>query len=165
MSEPDTIPCLSLWQPWASLMALGAKANETRSWETLYRGPLAIQAAQMWNSELWRICHTSPFREVLKPCYGFKRLRPRITVGGGRVRMPRGEVVCVVDLVDCVRITRENAPTGNELAFGDYTPGRFMWITKNVRRFVEPVPVTGRQGLFRVPRSLLAAELERAVAA
>jgi hypothetical protein len=36
---------LSLWQPWASLVALGVKTIETRSWSTKYRGPLAIHAA------------------------------------------------------------------------------------------------------------------------
>ncbi len=35
---------LSLWQPWASLIALGVKTIETRSWATNYRGPLAIHA-------------------------------------------------------------------------------------------------------------------------
>lgn len=36
---------LSLWQPWASLVTLGVKTIETRSWSTKYRGPLAIHAA------------------------------------------------------------------------------------------------------------------------
>lgn len=36
---------LTLWQPWASLVALGVKTIETRSWSTGYRGPLAIHAA------------------------------------------------------------------------------------------------------------------------
>jgi hypothetical protein len=35
---------LSLWQPWATLVALGVKKLETRSWSTTYRGPLAIHA-------------------------------------------------------------------------------------------------------------------------
>jgi activating signal cointegrator 1 len=33
-----------LWQPWASLVALGVKTIETRHWTTSYRGPLAIPA-------------------------------------------------------------------------------------------------------------------------
>ena len=37
---------LTLWQPWASLIAVGAKTIETRSWSTKYRGPLAIHAAK-----------------------------------------------------------------------------------------------------------------------
>lgn len=36
---------LTLHQPWASLIALGVKTIETRSWSTQYRGPLAIHAA------------------------------------------------------------------------------------------------------------------------
>lgn len=36
---------ITLWQPWASLVAIGAKTIETRSWATKYRGPLAIHAA------------------------------------------------------------------------------------------------------------------------
>lgn len=35
---------LTLHQPWASLVALGVKTIETRSWATRYRGPLAIHA-------------------------------------------------------------------------------------------------------------------------
>lgn len=42
---PTSIPVLSLWQPWATLVALGVKTIETRSWSTHYRGPLAIHAA------------------------------------------------------------------------------------------------------------------------
>lgn len=37
---------LTLHQPWASLIALGVKTVETRSWSTAYRGPLAIHAAK-----------------------------------------------------------------------------------------------------------------------
>jgi hypothetical protein len=32
---------LTLHQPWATLVALGAKQIETRSWAASYRGPLA----------------------------------------------------------------------------------------------------------------------------
>jgi hypothetical protein len=37
---------LTLAQPWATLVAIGAKKIETRSWPTNYRGPLAIQFAR-----------------------------------------------------------------------------------------------------------------------
>ena len=37
---------LSLWQPWASLIAAGVKRFETRHWETRHRGPIAIHAAK-----------------------------------------------------------------------------------------------------------------------
>ncbi|HVM07165.1 MAG TPA: ASCH domain-containing protein [Acidimicrobiales bacterium] len=37
---------ISLWQPWASLIAYGVKTIETRSWSTPYRGRIAIHAAK-----------------------------------------------------------------------------------------------------------------------
>ena len=36
---------ITIWQPWASLLACGGKRFETRSWATSYRGPIAIHAA------------------------------------------------------------------------------------------------------------------------
>jgi hypothetical protein len=36
---------LSLRQPWASMIASGAKTIETRVWSTRYRGPILICAA------------------------------------------------------------------------------------------------------------------------
>lgn len=37
---------ITIWQPWASLLAHGMKQYETRSWATKYRGPIAIHAAK-----------------------------------------------------------------------------------------------------------------------
>src|SRR5262245_34467015 len=41
-----TMKALSLWQPHATLMTVGAKKIETRSWATDYRGLVAIHAAK-----------------------------------------------------------------------------------------------------------------------
>lgn len=38
--------CLSVRQPWASLIAAGRKTIEVRTWSTRYRGPLLICASQ-----------------------------------------------------------------------------------------------------------------------
>lgn len=56
---------LSLHQPWASLVALGVKTIETRSWSTSYRGPLAIHAAKRtpeYGLEVgrWTVCPSYP---------------------------------------------------------------------------------------------------------
>ncbi|HBE02405.1 MAG TPA: hypothetical protein DC049_08000 [Spirochaetia bacterium] len=62
-----------------------------------------------------------------------------------------GALVGIVDVIDCVKITAENAPVEPERTFGDYTPGRFAIITENARRFRTPIPYRGAQGLFDVP--------------
>lgn len=42
----DDLRCITLHQPYASLVARRLKRFETRSWKTSYRGPLAIHAGQ-----------------------------------------------------------------------------------------------------------------------
>jgi hypothetical protein len=37
---------LTILEPWASIIACGAKQIETRSWSTKYRGSIAIHAGK-----------------------------------------------------------------------------------------------------------------------
>lgn len=56
---------LTLTQPWATLVAIGAKRVETRSWSTNYRGPIAIHAAKGFPPEARALCDEEPFRSCL----------------------------------------------------------------------------------------------------
>ena len=127
---------ISLWQPWASAIALGMKRNETRHWHSSYRGPLLIHAAKKKN-----------------------KLPPDlIEVFGQDISdMPYGSIICRVNLVDCQLITLQNRPPEGTLerALGDYTPGRFMWLTDNHKTFDNPIPFRGSQGFFNVPDELI----------
>ena len=140
--------CISLWNPWAFLMAINAKRNETRSWPTAYRGELAIHAAKKWNNDLRDVCAMPPFVGVLGE---FLRSTAHDISVYTREYMPFGAIVAVVDLVDCVQITEKNLPDGNELDFGDYRADRFMWQTENAKRLRLPIPFRGQQGLFALP--------------
>jgi hypothetical protein len=63
------VKALTLWQPWASLVALGVKSIETRSWSTSYRGPLAVHAAKRKPEQdlrLWMPLHSAMKRQL--PC-------------------------------------------------------------------------------------------------
>lgn len=130
------IKALSLWQPWASLIALRDKEYETRGWETNWRGQLVIHAAK-YQGEM-NICRTSPFRECL--------------IAGGITKpseMPMGVALCVVDLVDCIPVEKLWGDlTTKEQAFGNYQAGRFAWKLANVRIFPTPIPCRGMQGLW-----------------
>ena len=46
MGTLTRMPCLSLWEPWATATALEATTVETRSWSTKVRGRIAIHAAK-----------------------------------------------------------------------------------------------------------------------
>lgn len=146
--------CISLWQPWATLMAIGAKTNETRSWATSHRGPLAIHAAKTWNRELAALCQTEPFRSVLvKAAQEANGLAT-----DAEQALSFGVIVAVADLRYCEH-TEDTNPSDAERAFGDYTPGRFAWITDpaRLRRLAKPIPFRARQRIFDVPDELLAA--------
>lgn len=51
---------LSLYQPWATLMVIGAKRIETRSWMSRYRGPLAIHSTKSFPAYAKNLCYGQP---------------------------------------------------------------------------------------------------------
>lgn len=140
---------LSLWQPWAELVASGAKRRETRSWGTAYRGELAIHAAKnRAGLELLRVRGGPPGRddpdglvdEVVRST--LEAIEPD--------GLTFGAIIAVVTLADVVPMTEAliAAQSPVERALGDWRLGRFAWILEDVRRLEHPQPYPGRQGLF-----------------
>lgn len=124
---------------------MGLKRFETRSWQTNYRGPLLICAAR-------RCGDLVTLREITVNLAGIKKT-PFI-VPREMLEYPRGVALCVVDLREIFRTDDPQLQyfcDEQEQILGDFSPGRFAWELTNVRRFKEPWPVTGRQGLFNVP--------------
>lgn len=151
----DRILCLSLWQPWATLIAIGAKHYETRGWPTSHRGPLAIHAAKVWTRDQAILCAKEPFRSALEAAGIAIPLEPGRYFTGRRppVFLPLGSVVATARVVDCVdAYARAGAVGETERAFGDWGPGRFAWQLADVRPLAEPAPIRGAQGLFPVAR-------------
>lgn len=91
---------LSLTQPWATLVAIGEKRIETRSWATNYRGPLAIHASKGFPRWAVELALTEPFRSTLATA-GVKQLAD----------LPTGAVIATCTLVDCLRIV--DKPNGH----------------------------------------------------
>ena len=70
---------LTLYQPWATLIAIGAKKIETRSWGTNYRGPLAIHAGK--NREWEYLINETPFYKALSTHPTVWHMQPPIPWG------------------------------------------------------------------------------------
>jgi activating signal cointegrator 1 len=130
---------LSLWQPWATLIAIGAKQYETRSWATSYRGPLLIHAAKRWD-----------FIDQMHPATEEPIISMLRSAGITKVKqLPFGAVVCMVNLLDCIPTEQIKSKLEvRERAVGDYRNGRFAWKLELVSVFDPPVAAVGRQRLF-----------------
>lgn len=143
---------ISLWEPWATLMALGAKRIETRSWGTRYRGWLAIQASKGGLGKgLLRDCLDEP---AFKLAMAGEQLSP-------------GCIVAVVNLVECcpteahlclpgVFTEYPHLDTPQEREFGDFSEGRWGWVTDQLFRLPQPLPFKAKQGICTVGPDVIA---------
>lgn len=97
---------LSLRQPWASLVTIGVKTIETRSWATKYRGPLAIHAAKRRPPIHWHRpdADLPPAIDLyaMDPCWEWTEGDDYC--GSYRWTGPLGAIVATAQLVDCVPI-------------------------------------------------------------
>lgn len=157
---------ITIHQPWASLVALGVKHIETRSWSTKYRGPIAIHAG------------------LAKPQINYLSMGDYEIESDGRQfllhdlnRSDRlwsldfGAVIATAELVDCLPIHSSSTAhpadpyicahasgglsifdggqgdISDQLPYGDFTAGRYGWWLENITP-IDPVRVRGRQGLW-----------------
>ncbi len=148
---------LTIWQPWAQLLAIGAKEYETRGWPTKYRGPIAIHAGARWLASEASLCWRKPFVDALDAA-GIGPPGP-LPVGRKFPKfLPLGAVIAVAELVDCVPAWPRREGVGDvELAMGDWGPNRFGFRLANPVLLPEPVPCLGKQGMFVLPPAALKA--------
>lgn len=139
------IRALTLYQPWATLMAIGAKPDETRGWaapQSLEIGEaLAIHAG------------------LRDPAIGLQELGPE----GARAALhamqragidvnqppPTGCVLSIHEFRGCRRawLRKDDLPAAERL-FGDYSYGRYAWQLPLLYRLPKPNPCRGHQGLW-----------------
>jgi hypothetical protein len=155
------MPAMSLYQPYASLIAAGAKRYETRDFappQRLLGKRIAIHAAK-------RVPRRGELGEDVEAAIGGALGRDDWF---GRDGLPLGAVVCtaVLDMacrvastpdtrwwaqVDriCTRQSPEPYATYNcgiqTDLFGDYSIGRWCWELMNVQVLPDPIPARGRQ--------------------
>lgn len=130
---------LSLTQPWATLVAIGTKRYETRSWNTLYRGQVAIHASKGFPNACKDLLTVPEFVMSL----------------GVAPQLPLGSIIALVSI-------KSTTPTHSiahklddiELSYGDYSPNRFAWELDGVIKLKNPIPCKGALGLWNVPEEI-----------
>ena len=139
---------ITLHQPWASLIACGAKRIETRSWkppDSLIGAEIAIHAGKRkFGGDL---AYDLEFMNAFDDALG----------AGWPQMMPLGAVVATA-VIDEVRLIDDPdiVPSflyalripRTELVFGDFRQGRYMWLLRNVKPIDPPMAASGRQGFW-----------------
>lgn len=172
---------ISRWQPWASLIACGAKPYETRSWApplSMIGQPVAIHAAKKidkgaaeFAEELMYGQHADGGHDLAKKLSAtMTKARDGVMGVFGHAAMPIGCVVCIARLEAAFElgdraegVTRPSALVVRSMGaadcltvpyddFGDYAPGRWAWLLTNVKPLNPPAPAKGAQGFFDLPQ-------------
>lgn len=131
---------LTLTQPWASLVVLGEKHCETRSWRTSHHGRLAIHAAATQRYGAKSMERISPFRELLEK--------------HDVIDLPLGGIVGFVTLVTCWRTDmteRVAMLTEQERRLGDFGVGRWVWELTEPVALTAPIYCMGALGVWEWP--------------
>lgn len=124
---------LTLWQPYASAIAVGLKKYETRSWKTSYRGPLVIHAS------------VKPLTKEYK-----------LLANQYDIPIVYGKIVAIAELTDCQIMTQEliDIQSQVEINLGDWRVGRYAWKLKNIRLLKPHTKIAGHQGLWNISPDL-----------
>ncbi len=135
--------CISLWQPWSSLLMDGVKVHETRGWpipRRLLGARIIIHAAKrkpllkLWSDELVDVLRDLDFTPRGLPLNEF--------------RWPLGVALGSGVVASCQRVETVEPASDADRAAGDWRPGRFAWRFEQLQPFDDPIPLRGRQGIF-----------------
>lgn len=127
---------LSFRQPWAELILQGRKTIDLRTYNTHYRGPLAVHASQkMETGHCWE-----------------HNLDPENLDAGGIVGTV--ELVDVIPLDEAAYQEHMNA----HLAGRRWRDGLYGWVLAHPQRLPEFIPARGRTNLFNIELDLAEAQ-------
>ena len=142
LTNRDT-KCLSMWQPWASLLIWGFKRFEGRVWDTDYRGPLWIHAGAK-----------VPDKETIDSVESqYRKLYQGVDLPPFPTSYPTGCLIGVIDLQDVIdqKVYTENVP---KRYTGESTE-EHLFVVRNPRRLMVNVKCVGNKGIFDLEDSIV----------
>ena len=128
---------LTLHQPWASLVMVGRKLYETRSWSTPHRGLIAIHAGKSLPDYALDFCDEFDGELAAVGIHDVTAL-------------PLGVVLGCVRLTGCIATDGPEAARLGEAAkeWGNWDPGRYAWRLEGPSPYGMPIAARGMQGLW-----------------
>ncbi|KAJ4828298.1 hypothetical protein Tsubulata_048425 [Turnera subulata] len=141
-----TNPCLTMHQPWASLLVYGIKRIEGRSWPAPVRGRLWIHAASKVPEEATIKAMEDFYREI----YAVNG----ITDIKFPEHYPVSRLLGCVEVVGCVRgeelMSWEAVPEGVRLE----AQTDFCWLCEKPQRLLVPFEMRGFQGVYNLEKKI-----------
>lgn len=139
--------CLTICQPYGTLIMRRDKRVENRFWSTRYRGPMVI--------------HAGKSRDWLDDCQDEYGIDPNT--------LTFGAILGVAKLIDCLHFDRivrgEYDAIHPWLRRHQHTEGEWCWVLGDVLEFAQPIPYKGAQGLHEVPDEVIRQPMADAIAA
>lgn len=181
---------LTIRQPWATLIALGVKTIETRSWrapKALIGQRIAIHAGATRGSvfNVLKAAVRDLDSDAIALCNALYALDIE------PIDLPLGAIVATATLADCVPMVSWSPLNGpaawaahmipcegserllllrdaemgaealridgplpaeidatDQLPLGDFQPGRWAWMLTDIDQLLDPIPATGKQGVW-----------------
>ncbi len=124
----DSLRCLSVRQPWAWAICTGGKTIENRTWQTPYRGLIAIHAGSS-TSDIKTVARANP--------------------GVSMAPLTTGAIIGVVEVVDVT-------PLNPSLEDNPFACGPYCWKLSGGRLLKKPVSAKGKLNLFKLSAKLSA---------
>ena len=154
----EVLPALTLWQPWASLIAIGAKPWEFRSWPApkrlwgkrmaIHAGVRPVRTAEVLDLLARLSSAGGGWSTALKPDVAIPFLEQ---VASDPKRLPLSAVICTAQLGVPIRDLELAAVLGSSGPLNDSDRDghtNYGWPMLNVEVFATPLPARGARGLW-----------------
>lgn len=126
---------LTIKQPWAQLIAEGAKDIENRDWPTRERGWIAIHSSAKVSAN-----------DIQDACDAMKMFIPRFSsriFTADALSYPAGSIIAVAELVSCV--SESESP---------WFFGRYGFVIQRAIKLPTPIRIRGALGFWEVPETV-----------
>ena len=124
---------ISIQEPYATLIALGHKKIETRSWKTSYRGDILIHASL--SKTFLKSIKNKEVLNIIKD-----------------IDLNYGMIICKAKLIDCIEMTKDYLEkiksNPKEKQLGIYEEGRYAWLLDEIELLETKIPIKGKLGLW-----------------
>ena len=141
---------ISLWQPWATLIALKWKTIETRTharFQSLQGQRIAIQAAMKVDKDIPPLFYENLPRMTALEIENLFRF----------MEMCRGKIICIAHVVNArwaPNVDFDLREEWNRQALCE-VGGKYLLFLDEIKPLKDRIPWRGRQGIFNVPDEVI----------